>query len=219
MGTMRERQRAGPAVSRADPVAGAADGGVARGPGRGSGRRSLAGVKTEDAAREAGVSSPVGFRWFRHAGGVNPCLPPTVSGRYLSFAEREDIALLRAQELGVREIARRLGRDPVDDLAGAAPQRVDADVAARLQGVDRAVARRAARPPAEGREAGRQRTAAGVRAGPARRATSATPTADRAGPDGAGVEGSQQAASTGPAVGAGLEPGADRAPAQGRLPR
>ena len=33
-----------------------------------------------------GVSSPVGYRWFRHAGGVNPCLPPTVSGRYLSFA-------------------------------------------------------------------------------------------------------------------------------------
>jgi IS30 family transposase len=35
-----------------------------------------------------------------------------VSGRYLSFAEREDIAILRAQKLGVREIARRLGRSP-----------------------------------------------------------------------------------------------------------
>ena len=70
------------------------------------------GVMTEDAAAEAGVSSPVGFRWFRHAGGVNPCLPPTVSGRYLSFSEREDIALLRAQGLGVREIARRVKRDP-----------------------------------------------------------------------------------------------------------
>ncbi len=70
------------------------------------------GVMTEDAAAEAGVSSPVGFRWFRHAGGVNPCLSPTVSGRYLSFSEREDIALLRAKGLGVREIARRLNRDP-----------------------------------------------------------------------------------------------------------
>ncbi len=70
------------------------------------------GVMTEDAAAAAGVSSPVGFRWFRHAGGVNPALPPTVSGRYLSFAEREDIAILHAQQLGVREIARRLGRDP-----------------------------------------------------------------------------------------------------------
>ena len=35
-----------------------------------------------------------------------------VSGRYLSFAEREEIALLHAQQLGVREIARRLGRSP-----------------------------------------------------------------------------------------------------------
>jgi hypothetical protein len=46
------------------------------------------GVMTEDAATAAGVSSPVGFRWFRHAGGVNPALPATVSGRYLSFSER-----------------------------------------------------------------------------------------------------------------------------------
>lgn len=70
------------------------------------------GAMTEEAAEVAGVSSPVGFRWFRHAGGVNPCLPPTVSGRYLSFSEREDIALLKAQGLGVREIARRIGRHP-----------------------------------------------------------------------------------------------------------
>ena len=70
------------------------------------------GVTTDDAAVEAGVSSPVAFRWFRHAGGVNPCLAPIVSGRYLSFAEREDIVILRAQGLGVREIARRLDRDP-----------------------------------------------------------------------------------------------------------
>ena len=70
------------------------------------------GAKTEDAAALAGVSSPVAFRWFRHAGGVNPCLCPTVSGRHLSFAEREEIALFRAQGFGVREIARRLGRSP-----------------------------------------------------------------------------------------------------------
>ncbi len=70
------------------------------------------GVKTDDAAAEAGVSSPVGYRWFRHAGGVNPCLPAAVSGRYLSFSEREDIALLKAQGHGVREIARRVNRNP-----------------------------------------------------------------------------------------------------------
>ncbi|BDB41764.1 hypothetical protein IWGMT90018_22100 [Mycobacterium kiyosense] len=71
-----------------------------------------AGAMTEDASAQAGVSSPVGFRWFRHAGGVNPRLPETVSGRYLSSDEREDIALWRAQGAGIREIARRLGRAP-----------------------------------------------------------------------------------------------------------
>ena len=35
-----------------------------------------------------------------------------LSGRYLSFAEREEIAILRAQEVGVRETARQLGRSP-----------------------------------------------------------------------------------------------------------
>ncbi|MPY81592.1 MAG: helix-turn-helix domain-containing protein, partial [Actinophytocola sp.] len=35
-----------------------------------------------------------------------------LSGRYLSFAEREEIAILRAQDVRVREIGRRLGRDP-----------------------------------------------------------------------------------------------------------
>lgn len=34
------------------------------------------------------------------------------SGRYLSFTEREEIAILKAQGHGVREIARRLSRDP-----------------------------------------------------------------------------------------------------------
>jgi IS30 family transposase len=35
-----------------------------------------------------------------------------VSGRYLSFAEREDIAIWQAQKVGVRAIARRLRRSP-----------------------------------------------------------------------------------------------------------
>ena len=35
-----------------------------------------------------------------------------LSGRYLSFAEREDIAMLHAASCGVREIARRLSRSP-----------------------------------------------------------------------------------------------------------
>jgi IS30 family transposase len=73
-----------------------------------------AGQSSEDAAVGVGVSPPVGFRWFREAGGMPPSTlgrssePP--SGRYLSFTNREEIALWRVQGHGVREIARRLGR-------------------------------------------------------------------------------------------------------------
>ena len=35
-----------------------------------------------------------------------------LSGRYLTFREREEIAILRAQQAGVRQIARQLGRAP-----------------------------------------------------------------------------------------------------------
>jgi IS30 family transposase len=72
------------------------------------------GLSSEDAAMEVGVSQPVGSRWFREAGGMAPShlsrSSGPSSGRYLSFAERERIALWRAQGLGVREVARRLGR-------------------------------------------------------------------------------------------------------------
>ena len=70
------------------------------------------GVSTEDAAAGVGVSTPVATRWFRHAGGMSPISLDEPTGRYLSFAEREEIALLRAREVGVREIARQIGRDP-----------------------------------------------------------------------------------------------------------
>jgi transposase, IS30 family len=70
------------------------------------------GVSTEEAAVEAGVSSAVSARWFRNAGGMPPLTLAPTSGRYLSFAEREEIAILRARKFGVREIARRVGRSP-----------------------------------------------------------------------------------------------------------
>ncbi|MBC7308087.1 MAG: IS30 family transposase [Dietzia sp.] len=68
------------------------------------------GVSTREASVVAGVSVTVGQRWFREAGGMPSISQARVSGRYVSFAEREEIALLRAQELGVRQIARRIGR-------------------------------------------------------------------------------------------------------------
>ena len=77
----------------------------------------IAGGRTsETAAAEAGVSPAVGGRWFRVSGGMPPThlapSTPPVSTRYLSFPEREQLALLRAQGLGVRACACRLGRAP-----------------------------------------------------------------------------------------------------------
>ena len=58
-------------------------------------------MSSEDAALEAGVSQPVGTRWFRKAGGMPPAMfrssAKPLSGRYLSLTEREEIALLRVQ--------------------------------------------------------------------------------------------------------------------------
>jgi len=70
------------------------------------------GLPSEDAALACGMSQPLGPRWFREAGGMPPSGLTPHSGRYLSFAEREEIAVLKAQLLGVREIASRLGRSP-----------------------------------------------------------------------------------------------------------
>ncbi len=75
-------------------------------------RAITAGGSSEDAAAAAGVSQAVGSRWFRDGGGMPPISLAPLSGRYLSFAEREEIALLHAQRVGVRGIARRLGRSP-----------------------------------------------------------------------------------------------------------
>jgi IS30 family transposase len=77
-------------------------------------RGIAAGLSSEDAALEAGISQPVGTRLFRKAGGMPPALfrfsakPP--SRRYLALAEREEIALLKVQGHSMREIGRRIGR-------------------------------------------------------------------------------------------------------------
>ena len=71
-----------------------------------------AGFSSEDAAAAAGLSPAVGSRWFRQSGGMAPFTFVSLSGRYLSFAEREEIAILNAQHVGARAIARQLGRSP-----------------------------------------------------------------------------------------------------------
>ena len=71
-----------------------------------------AGLQNDDAARVCGVSQLLGPRWFREAGAIAPTTLNATSGSYLGFAEREEISLLHAQQLSVREIARRLERAP-----------------------------------------------------------------------------------------------------------
>jgi transposase len=68
------------------------------------------GLSSEDAAMSCGVSPAVVGRWFRQGGGLPSTSLAPLSGRYLSFAEREEITVLKAQDCGVREIARRVGR-------------------------------------------------------------------------------------------------------------
>lgn len=65
-----------------------------------------------EAAVAVGVSPVKGTRWFRDAGGMSLYSWSPPGGRYLSFAEREEIALLRVQGKGVRQIAQALGRSP-----------------------------------------------------------------------------------------------------------
>jgi IS30 family transposase len=70
------------------------------------------GHSSEQAAVDVGVSQPLGSRWFRQAGGMRDVSTAPLSGRYLSFLEREEIAVMRARGAGVRQIARALGRAP-----------------------------------------------------------------------------------------------------------
>jgi hypothetical protein len=70
------------------------------------------GLTSEDAALAVGASQAVGGRWFRERGGMPTFMTVPLTGRYLSFPEREEIAVLRARGAGVREIAYRLGRNP-----------------------------------------------------------------------------------------------------------
>src|SRR3954468_9175684 len=111
-----------------------------------------AGMASEDPAIAAGVSQAVGTRWFRQAGGMPPSMfrpsAKPLSGRYLSFAESEEIALLRAQGQSMQEVARRLG-----GAASTISRELRRNAATRSGGLEyRATtaqwhAERAARPP------------------------------------------------------------------------
>ncbi len=58
---------------------------------RGFWREIAKGLLAEEAAEVVGASQAVGARWFRHGGGMSPFDLKAFSGRYLTFAEREEI--------------------------------------------------------------------------------------------------------------------------------
>ncbi|WP_455710343.1 IS30 family transposase [Pseudarthrobacter oxydans] len=65
-----------------------------------------------DAGAAVGWSVTTVRNELRSAGGVRPRRGRALTGRSLTFREREEIAVMRAQRLTVREMARRLGRAP-----------------------------------------------------------------------------------------------------------
>src|SRR3954454_10167882 len=180
MGRPRKQRPQAPAGARWQWAADRAMRAPMRSPGRPEPSRAVqrefwrliaSGVTTVQAAEGVGVSWPVGVRWFRHAGGMPPISLGEPTGRYLSFAEREEIALLCAQHVGVRAIARRIGRDPGTvsrELRrnaatrgalppGAAPNRGAGGGKAGLRGPGREVEGAESREAPEEREARRQR--------------------------------------------------------------
>jgi len=164
------------------------------------------GITSAEAAVRVGVSVPVGSRWFRHAGGMPPICLAEPTGRYLSFEEREEIAILRARGQGVREIARAIGRDP-----GTISRELRRNAATRggkleyRAGVAQWKAQQAAKRPKTAKLVKNERPGAGRYA--------------RRGSETAGVEGAEQAAPGRSSVVDGVEPGAGLTAAEGRLPR
>src|SRR3954464_3583185 len=190
------------------------------------------GASTAVAAAAAGVSEQTGGRWFVEAGGMPPIKLAEPSGRYLSFVEREEIAVLLAQRLSIREIARRIGRRPstVSRELGRNTPRYGAARGGRLRlGLFRAPPAHPPPPPPAGRP-GRgphpprvgRRPGRGAAAGPVsgllgtrgRRGPGAAPQAGQAGhPRAAARLRAGQAGRPVP-----VEPGTDRRPAAGRVP-
>jgi len=71
-----------------------------------------AGQFISEAAQAVGTSRRTGRRLLAAAGGVRPRRGRDLQGRYLSFAEREEIAVGVAAGESVRAIAERIGRAP-----------------------------------------------------------------------------------------------------------
>jgi len=77
------------------------------------------GPLAEEAALAVGVSQAVGARWFRHRGGMPSMGHGPLPGQYLTFREREEIAILKAQgargQCCIGRSMRKVERDDNDD--------------------------------------------------------------------------------------------------------
>ena len=180
-----------------------------------------AGLSSEDAALACGVSQPLGPRWFREAGGMPPIVLAPPSGRYLSFCEREEIALLRAQRCAIREIARQLGRSPSTisrELRRNSATRGHPRRHAAVPGNGRPVEGRQSGRAPEGDQACAEQATASLCARAAcgsniRCSWQENPWTQRP------VEGPTPRPPGGPTLGSELESGADQTPIAARLPR
>lgn len=80
------------------------------------------GRTSEQAAAEAGISAPLGPRWFRSSGGMPPThlapSAPAPTGRCLSFGEREEIAIELASNSALRAYLERNLSDQVTNVEG-----------------------------------------------------------------------------------------------------
>jgi hypothetical protein len=97
------------------------------------------GLTSEDAALAVGASQAAGSRWFRERGGMPTFMTVQLTGRYLSFPEREAIAVLKGPGRRGSRDRPPAGPQSRDDLAGAAPQRSHARWQVGLSGIGRAV--------------------------------------------------------------------------------
>ena len=179
------------------------------------------GMASEDAAVRAGMSQAVGTRLFRKAGGMPPAVyrpsAKPLSDRYLSFAEREEIALLRVQGCSGREVARRLGR-----AASTISRELRRNAATprwrpRVSRNDGAMACRAISSPAKAGEACAQQGTANVCGGTIGRCGRRSGWGSCSRPDCA-LERPPARTTKASTVGKRLEPRADRSPPAGRLP-
>lgn len=175
------------------------------------------GWTSEAAGVEVGVSTPVAGRWFRHAGGMPPISLSEPTGRYLGFAEREEIALLNARSCGVREIARCIGRDP-----GTVSRELRRNAATRSDqrsyraGVAQWKAQQAAKRPKVAKLASNPRLREYVEHKLAGEVTDARGAPDRGAERALG--GTAPRTAQGPALGHRVESRADQPPAQNRFP-